>query len=553
MEIPREYAGDDAMVPDPQRQSAGQPRCRGDELQISCVRRGSPPYTLGVMSHLTDAELLHRAASGSREALGEIARRYAGFVYSTALRQMHDPHQADDVTQAVFVILSQKISRLDRGTLLHGWFFTTTRYAAANAIKTHKRRMRHEENAAALRCETFEPPEATIEFLDDAIASLRQIDRSAVLLSYFGGRSWREVGEAIGLSEDAARKRVSRAVAQMRAFFSRRGRHLSTGAIAAELESAGRASAPTGLVESIASCTTAPVLSPSIGVGGIVSMMTWTNTKVAASFVTASLLTIGLAGAMVLYRASEQATAPATAPAAASASVSLKDDITVELMEVLDAQGGESWNGDGTPARRVNRDPDVRGAPAGVGAGPAKSLVIRIVAPDGHDFDARWSVKPTRVASFNHRRHGLERYVYVSFEPQEDHKTVNLRVEIATGEWKTSASREGTDGMVMTGTVAFGELYEVEGRCAMTISDELLDQQAQIVAIDLNGEERLASNRFSGVGNFFRQTSVEFDLPRNEIARIEFRTRPYDQWVEFKNVTLVPGQNRGFEVTSSGR
>ena len=78
------------------------------------------------MTELTDAELLEAAARGERDALGRIARRYVVFVYNAALRQVHDDkHLAEDVTQAVFVILSRKVHRLKRGTLLHGWLFTT--------------------------------------------------------------------------------------------------------------------------------------------------------------------------------------------------------------------------------------------------------------------------------------------------------------------------------------------------------------------------------------------------------------------------------------------
>jgi hypothetical protein len=128
-----------------------------------------------------------------------------------------------------------------------------------------------------------------------------------------------------------------------------------------------------------------------------------------------------------------------------------------------------------------------------------------------------------------------------------------VRVEIASGEWKVAAQREGTEGIVMTGSVAFGEMFELDGRCKTTISDELIDHQAQIVAIDVNGQEHPGSYSGSAMGKFFRQSNVEFDVPTSEIDRIEFRTRPYDQWVEFKNVTLVPGQNLGFQVTSSGR
>jgi RNA polymerase sigma factor (sigma-70 family) len=506
-----------------------------------------------------DAALLAAAARGSREALAQIARRYVPFVYNTAVRHVRDAHLAEDVTQAVFVILSRKVRNLKRGTLLHAWLFTTTRYAARNALRMQTRRTHHETKAAATAPvsveKTDQVPVSVDAELDDAIAALGEMDRSAVLLSYFGGKNWREVGEAIGSSEDAARKRVSRAVTQMRAFFVRRGLHVSTAAVAAGLASAARAAAPVGLIESVACFVSAPALAGVSGttVGGVISMMTWAKIKIAASFAGGLLLTIGLAGAMVMYRAPEKTAPPTTAPAAATASASLKNEITVDLLEVSGLHGAASWNGDGTPAQRVELDPDVRGAGAGVGAGPGHVIVARVVAPDPLDIDTRWSVKPARTTTIYHREHGDEKYAYISTEPQKDQKTINVRVEIAGGEWKVAATREGTDGIVMTGSVAFGEMFELDGRCKTTISDELIDQQAHIVAIDVNGQERPGSYSGSAMGKFFRQSNVEFDLPPGEIDRIEFRTRPYDQWVEFKNVSLVPGENLGFEVTSSGR
>jgi RNA polymerase sigma factor (sigma-70 family) len=506
-----------------------------------------------------DAALLVAAAGGSREALAQIARRYVPFVYNTAVRHVRDAHLAEDVTQAVFVILSRKVGNLKRGTLLHAWLFTTTRYAARNALRMQTRRTHHETRAAAgapVSVEKTGPVPVSIEAeLDDAIASLAETDRSAVLLSYFGGKNWREVGEAIGSSEDAARKRVNRAVAQMRAFFVRRGMHVSTAAVAAGLASAARGAAPAGLIESVACCMTAPAALSAAGgttVSGVISMMTWANAKIAASFAAGLLLTIGLAGAMVMYRGPERASAPTTAPAAAStASVSLRDDVKVELLEVSGLHGAKSWNGDGTPAQRVELDPDVRGAGAGVGAGPGHSIVARVTLPGSLDIDTRWSVKPARTTTIYYREHGNEQYAYVSTEPQKGQTTINLRVEIASGEWKTSAQREGTDGIVMTGSVAFGEMYEIEGKCATTISDELVDQQAKVVAIDMSGQEHPAAYRGAGLGKSFRQSNVEFDIPATEIDRIEFRTRPYDQWVEFNDITLVPDKNNGFTVTSS--
>jgi hypothetical protein len=258
---------------------------------------------------------------------------------------------------------------------------------------------------------------------------------------------------------------------------------------------------------------------------------------------------------MVMHRAQDKppaATAAAPADGAAH-SVALAGGIAAELLEVSGLHGAKSWGGDGKPAPRGERDADVRGAGAGVGAGPGHVIVTRVVAPQGSDLDVRWKVSPSRTTTINHREHDDGHYAYISMEPARDQKAVTLRVEIAQGEWKAAAAREGTDGMVMTGSVAFGEVYEIDGRCATTVTDEMIDHQAHVVAVDVNGQEHPAHYKGSAIGKGFRQSSVEFDLPAADIARIELRVRPYDQWVEFKNVSLVPDQNAGFQIASSGQ
>src|SRR5688500_801217 len=148
-----------------------------------------------------DRELLRRAANGSREAVAQIARRHIRFVYAAALRQVRDPHLAEDVTQAVFVILAQKVRRIKPDAPLHAWLFTTTRYAAANATKLRNRRQFHERRAAEMRNQlrAAQPVPVALEaMLDEALADLRASDRTAILLSYMAGMSWREVADALG-------------------------------------------------------------------------------------------------------------------------------------------------------------------------------------------------------------------------------------------------------------------------------------------------------------------------------------------------------------------
>src|SRR5687767_3838433 len=290
------------------------------------------------LMNLEDSDLLVRAAAGSRDALAEIARRYVGFVYAAALRQVRDPHLAEDVTQAVFVILARKVGHIRPGTLLHGWLFATTRYAAANAMKMQNRRQFHERRAAAMReqqrracCDDSHWVEP---LLDDALAQLRESDRNAVLLSYMAGKSWREVAASLGTTEEAARKRVTRAVAQLRGMVARRGVATTGAAIAAVLTTSAEASVPPTLLGSV----TAALASTTGGAGGAAAagsassiiakgalhMMTWAHVKVAAAGAAVLLGTLGCAGAMVLHQQPTPRPAPATAPASALVPAEIK-------------------------------------------------------------------------------------------------------------------------------------------------------------------------------------------------------------------------------------
>src|ERR1039458_698903 len=100
------------------------------------------------MQAMDDMALLREYATGNSETAFEtLVSRRVNFVYSAALRQVRNPHLAEEVTQAVFIILAKKAGRISDKTILSGWLFKTTRFAAMAQIRAAARRRQHELEA----------------------------------------------------------------------------------------------------------------------------------------------------------------------------------------------------------------------------------------------------------------------------------------------------------------------------------------------------------------------------------------------------------------------
>src|SRR3954467_6119590 len=145
-------------------------------------------------AHADDFELLDRFARARDEpAFAEVVRRYLNLVYSSAARRVGDRHLAEDVTQAVFVILAKKAKSVRSARApLSAWLLTTVRYAAANALKIESRRRKHEEAAAMASASasgacSANPSDVIVwqevaAQLDDAVLKLPAGDRQAIPL-----------------------------------------------------------------------------------------------------------------------------------------------------------------------------------------------------------------------------------------------------------------------------------------------------------------------------------------------------------------------------------
>ena len=236
----------------------------------------------------TDDMVLLReyARRNSEEAFATLVARHINLVYSVALRRARDPHLAQEITQAVFIILARKAAALGPKTILPGWLCRTARYASANALTIQRRRQRREQEAHLQSILNESEPSAwplIAPLLDGAMEQLAQKDHDAVVMRFFEGRNFKEVGAALGATEDAAKMRVNRALEKLRKFFTKRGVVSTTAIIAGAISANSIQAAPIVLAKSVTSVAIAKGAAASGStlalIKGALKLMAWTKAK----------------------------------------------------------------------------------------------------------------------------------------------------------------------------------------------------------------------------------------------------------------------------------
>ena len=240
------------------------------------------------MPESDDITRLKQYVEGDESAFAVLVERYVHLVYSTALRQAGNPSQAEEITQAVFIILARKAKSLGPRTILSGWLYQTARLAAANFLRSEIRRQKREQEAymeSLLNEPTPNPWQQIAPLLDDAMGHLSENDRNVVVLRFFQNQSAAEIGDALGIDSATAQKRITRAVGRLRKFFAKRSvthsMELITGAISANSIQA----APVALAKSVTAMAMAKGAAASGStltlVKGVLKIMAWTKAKVA--------------------------------------------------------------------------------------------------------------------------------------------------------------------------------------------------------------------------------------------------------------------------------
>ena len=250
------------------------------------------------MPELTDHELLTEfARNESEEAFGTLVTRYVNLVYSTALRFTDNKHHAEEITQAVFIILTRKAGGLSSRVVLSGWLYQTTRLTAANFMKAEIRRQQREQEAymqSTLNDPGSETWRQIAPLLEDAMGDLGETDRNAVVLRFFENKTAAEAASILNLTEAAMHKRTNRALDKLRNIFSKHGVSSTTSIIAGAISAHSVHVAPTAVGHTVIAMAAAKGTAASAStltlIKGALKIMAWTNAKTAVATSAAIIL-----------------------------------------------------------------------------------------------------------------------------------------------------------------------------------------------------------------------------------------------------------------------
>ena len=257
---------------------------------------------------MTDSQALlaEYVRNGSEQAFRELVTRYLDLVYSTAIRLVAgDSHLAEDVAQTVFADLARKARTLPSDVMLGGWLHCDTCFVARKTMRGERRRQSRERQAVEMNAlqDNSEANLAQIApILDEAINQLRAEDRTAILLRFFEQRDFRSVGEALGSSENAAQKRVTRALEELHSLLRHRGVAFSAVALGTALATEAVTAAPAGLGVSISS---AALASAAAGTGTPLSLLKFMATTKLKFGMISAIMVAGVAIPLVIYHQAE--------------------------------------------------------------------------------------------------------------------------------------------------------------------------------------------------------------------------------------------------------
>jgi RNA polymerase sigma factor (sigma-70 family) len=461
-----------------------------------------------------DLQLLREYAEhDSEQAFAELVTRHVNLVYSTALRLVGEATLAQDVTQLVFIRLARKARSLRDGTILAGWLYRTTQFVAETARRSDWRRRQRETLAMELTQldQTSESVWKEVSpLLEDAMAGLRATDQNAVLLRFFAGKSLREVGDALGVSDDAAQKRVDRALGRMRDYFARRGVVVSAVVLAPVLVQYAVQAAPIGVGAAlVASAVGASGTGAGVGTWHLFKVMAMAKFKSSmAGVAVAAFLLTGLAVLKFLPDSTTHAEAAAPANPLSTAALVLRGKV---------------------------RLPDGK---------PLAGALVRVATPDGYVR----LYQTTNSAAVRTNDAGRSNNISVASSPWD--KPAPTTLTTADGSFVIGLPAFPRDGKAAI-VVSDDAGYAITTADALTVNPEMVVQRWGRIEGVLRIGKTPATNRTVKIGIWGSGPIYEWNLVSHSQStqtdangRFVFpRVAPMDVWLTH-DVMVWPGEAR---------
>ena len=240
------------------------------------------------MADVNDMDLMREYADrNSESAFSGLVHRHINLVYSVALRYTGNSQDAQDVTQAVFVILAKKSAGLRQRTTLIGWLYETTRFTARQLLRTRVRQQARDQEAYMQSTlndsDTDNVWLQLAPLLEEAMTRLNEKERTLLALRFFENKSGSETAALLGIQEYAAHKGASRALEKLRKFFMRHGVSSTTAIITVAISANSVQAAPVALAKSVTAVAIAKGAAASGStltlIKGALKIMAWTKMK----------------------------------------------------------------------------------------------------------------------------------------------------------------------------------------------------------------------------------------------------------------------------------